>query len=147
MSNTSFGFRHVFLLSAHFSQSQTTSCLGIMSYHQVNNKCNGVKRWHWRWLIYALYISLLHIMFTCFQKQLTTTILESFTNSTGQHQCWSLFLKICGPAGLFQVCFFLSAIIHVNYVLWSFILYILLRFVLPLYMHKTLSTLGNEKEQ
>ena len=43
-----------FLLSAHSSQSHTTSCLGLMSHHRVNNKCNRVNGWGWRWLIYAL---------------------------------------------------------------------------------------------
>ena len=44
MSNTSFRFRHTFLLSACSSQGRTTSCSSLMSYHQVNNKCNKVKR-------------------------------------------------------------------------------------------------------
>ena len=25
----------------------------LMSHHWVHNKCNRVKRWHWRWLIYS----------------------------------------------------------------------------------------------
>ena len=54
MSNTSFCFRHRFLLSAHSSQSHATSCLSLMFHHWVNNKCNRVKGRHWRWLIYAL---------------------------------------------------------------------------------------------
>ena len=53
-----FFFRHMFLLSAWFSQSHTTSCSSLMYNHQVNNKCNRVKGWRWRWLIYALHIFL-----------------------------------------------------------------------------------------
>ena len=26
----------------------------LMSHHWVHNKCNRVKGWHWRWLIYSL---------------------------------------------------------------------------------------------
>ena len=68
LSNTSFWFRHKFLLSAHSSQSHTTSCSSLMSHHRVNNKCNRGQ--HWRWLIYALALRnfLLHNV-TCFQKQ------------------------------------------------------------------------------
>ena len=38
-----FSFWHMFLLSACSCQSQTTSCLSLMSHHQVNNNCNRVK--------------------------------------------------------------------------------------------------------
>ena len=54
MSNTSFRFRHMFLLSFHSSKSHTTSCSSLMSHHQVNNKCNRVMGQGWRWLLYAL---------------------------------------------------------------------------------------------
>ena len=60
MSNTSFHFRHTFLLPARFNQSHATSCSSLMSHLQVNNKCNRVKGRHWRWLIYALRNFLLH---------------------------------------------------------------------------------------
>ena len=54
MSKT-FHFRHTFLLSAHSSQSHMPHhAVGLMSHHWVNNKCNRVKGWHWRWLIFAL---------------------------------------------------------------------------------------------
>ena len=71
LSNTSFCFEPKFLLSAHSSQSHTTSCSSLMSHHWVNNKCNRVKGQHWRWLIYALALRnfLLHNNVTCFQKQ------------------------------------------------------------------------------
>ena len=48
MSNTSFRFRHLFLLSAHSSQSHFISCLTLMTHHQVNNKCNILKGQCWR---------------------------------------------------------------------------------------------------
>ena len=76
MSNTSFYFRHTFLLSACSSQSHTT-CLSLMSHQQVNNKCSRIKRCCRRWLIYALCI------FYYVLSEATTTFLESFTNSTG----------------------------------------------------------------
>ena len=88
MINTSFHFRQTFLLSARSSQSHTTSCSSLMSHHQVNYKCNRVKGQHWRWLIYELSNFLLGNVI-CFQKQPPN--LESFTNSTGKHLCWSLF--------------------------------------------------------
>ena len=59
ISNTSFCFRHTFLLSACSSPSHAKSCLSLMSHHQVNNKCNSVEGRRWRWLIYALRIFLL----------------------------------------------------------------------------------------
>ena len=78
MCNTSFHFKHLFLLPACSSQSHATSCSSLMSYHRVNNKCNRVKGRHWRWLIYALcyflWLNMSHV---------TTTVLEIFTNSTG----------------------------------------------------------------
>ena len=54
MSNTSFHFRHTFLLPTRSSQSNVTSCLCLMSHHRVNNKCNRIKGRRWRWLFYAL---------------------------------------------------------------------------------------------
>ena len=48
-----FYFRHMFLLFACSFQSHTT-CSSLMSYYWANNKCNIIKGWHWRWLIYAL---------------------------------------------------------------------------------------------
>ena len=45
--------RHMFLLAACSSQSHSTYS-GLMSHHQINNKCNRVKGQYWRWLIYAL---------------------------------------------------------------------------------------------
>ena len=46
LSNTSFSFRHTFLLSARSSQSHATSCSSFMSHHWDNNKCNRVKGEH-----------------------------------------------------------------------------------------------------
>ena len=39
-----FSFWHTFLMSACATQSYATSCMSLMSHHQVNNKCNRVKR-------------------------------------------------------------------------------------------------------
>ena len=60
MSNTSFHFRHPLLLSSPSSQSHAISYSSPMSHYQVTNKCNRLNAWHWRWLIFALYIFLLH---------------------------------------------------------------------------------------
>ena len=120
MSDTSVNLRHTFLLSARSSQSHATSCSNLMSYCWVNNKCNRVKRQHWRWLIHALCnFSLCNNMLRV--SEATTTVLESFRNSTGKHLCWSLFLKKLQtsrvhPVGLFYVCFSVNLIIHVNYI-------------------------------
>ena len=74
-SNTLFCFGHTFLLSACSSESHATSCLSPMSHHWDNNKCNRVKAQHWSYVL----------------SESTNTVLESFTNSTGKHLCWSLF--------------------------------------------------------
>ena len=47
MSNTSFLFMHMLLLSACSSQSHATKFSTLMSYHQINNKRNRVKGQHW----------------------------------------------------------------------------------------------------
>ena len=39
------------------------------------------------------YIINYHITISYMFSEATTTALESFTNSTGKHLCWSLFLK------------------------------------------------------
>ena len=91
MNNTSFGSRHKFLLSAHSSQSHTTSCSSLMFLHWVNNKCNRVKGRCWIQLVYALhifyYITMLCVfksnhhcsrMFLKFHRK--TPVLESTTN-------------------------------------------------------------------
>ena len=102
-------FRHTFLLSAHFSPSHVTSCSSLMSDHQVNNKCNNSnnnsKRMGLRFLIYALCNFLLRNMLHIFRR---TTVLESFTNSTGKQLCWSLFfsLKLLSPICLSNSYFF-----------------------------------------
>ena len=92
MSNTSFCFRRKFLLSAHTSQIHATSCLSLISHHQVNNKCNRVKGQHWRWLTSA-YVIFYYIICFVFSEA-TTNVLESITNSTGKHLRWSLFLSL-----------------------------------------------------
>ena len=43
MIDTSFRFRHTFLLSARSSQSHTTSCSSLMSHYWVTSKCDRVK--------------------------------------------------------------------------------------------------------
>ena len=68
MSNTSFRFKHIFLLSAHSSQCHATLCASLMSHHRVNNKCNRVKGQRWRRLIYALRIFLLCNMLRVFRS-------------------------------------------------------------------------------
>ena len=93
MSNTYFRFRHTFLLSVHSSQSHATWCLNLMSHHWINNKCNRVKGWRWRWLIYALCNFYFVIICSVF-PEVTTTVLESFTNSTEKHLCWTLFFSL-----------------------------------------------------
>ena len=88
MSNTSFHSRHRFLLSARSSQSDATLCLSLMSHHWVNNKCNRIKGRHWRWLIYT-YIYIINMVnnnMLCVSEA-TTTVPESFTDSTGKLLC------------------------------------------------------------
>ena len=83
MSNTSFHFRHMFLLSACSSQSHAT-CWSLMSHYEINNKCNRVKKQHWRWLI--MHYIIFCYLITCYMfSEATTIVLESFTNSTGKH--------------------------------------------------------------
>ena len=68
-----------------------------MSHHQVNNKCNRVKRMALKMAYALLDFSLHNNVFLCNNmfSEATTTVLESFANSTGKHLCWSLFfLKI-----------------------------------------------------
>ena len=102
--NTSFHFRHVFLLPAHSSQSRTTLCCSLMSHHRVNNKCNIVRGWHWRYLIYALHSFLLHKNVTCFQKQPPPFLKVSHIPQ--ENTCNGVsFLRSCRPAGLFHVFF------------------------------------------
>ena len=78
MSNTSFHFRHKFLMSACSSQIPAASCLSIMSHHQINNKCNRVKR---TLLKMAKFMScvIFYYFITCYVfSEATTTVLESF---------------------------------------------------------------------
>ena len=155
------------------------------------------------------YCVIIHYVFS----EATNTVLETLTNSTGKHLCWSLFfsLKWFFPQKTFVLHeqdvllpkfsshrltsqtsqkynrsiailrrtlpwifgkwfmktfkktfhFATNISIYMGHrhfkVLWSFTLYILKRFVMslknshyayiPLYMHKSLPTLGNEKEQ
>ena len=42
-AGTYFCLRHRFLLTVPSSQSHATSCLSLLSHHQVNNKCNKCK--------------------------------------------------------------------------------------------------------
>ena len=69
MSNTSFHFRHSFLLSAHSSQSHTTSYLSLMPHDWVNNKCKWSKRLTLKMANYAINNFLLPNSVTSFQKQ------------------------------------------------------------------------------
>ena len=90
-----------------------------MSNHRVNNKCNRVKRQHWRWLIYTLR-NFYYIIICSVFSEATTTVLESFINSTGKHLCWSLFLKklqACRPIS----CLFFSLYSIVHVILLSFV--------------------------
>ena len=80
MNNTSFRFRHTFLLTARSSQSRATSCSIPMSDYRVNSKCNRVKGQRSRWLIYALLNFLLRNM------------LHVFRNN---HRCSWKFPKFC----------------------------------------------------
>ena len=94
MSNTSFHFRHMLLLSAHSSQSHATSCSSLMSHHQVNNTCNRVKGQHWRWLIYALrHFSLRNNMLCVFRSN---------------HHCSWKFHEFHGKTPVLKSLFFLK---------------------------------------
>ena len=90
MSNSSFRFTHTFLLSAGYSQSHATWCSSLMFHHRVNNKCNRVKGWRWRWLIYAQHNFLLHNnMLRVFRSSHHCSWkLHKFHKKT---PCWSLF--------------------------------------------------------
>ena len=111
MINTSFHSRHMFLLSALSSQSHTISCLVLMSHHQVNNKCNRVKEWCWRWVIYALHNFLLgNKMLHVFRSNHHCS--WKFHKFHRKHLCLSVLKKLqtCRPV---LYCFFLYVIIHV----------------------------------
>ena len=62
------------------------------------------------------YIIFYYIIICYLFSETTTTVRESFTNSTGKHLCRSLFLKGRRPADLFHVRISLYPMIHVNYV-------------------------------
>ena len=98
-----------------------------MSY-RINNKCNRVKGWRWRWLMYALN-NFYCVIICCLFSEATTTVLESFTNSIEKHLCWSLFLKklqACRPISglLFSIpdnsCWFRQILSIVWTLLWIF---------------------------
>ena len=80
MSNTSFGFP---------PNHAQISCLIIALTTNTITVTITVKGQHWRLLIYVLHNFLLYnnVVFS----ETTTTVLESFTNSTGRNMCWSLF--------------------------------------------------------
>ena len=102
-----FPFRQTSLLSARSSQSHVTLWSSLMFHHQFNNKCNRVKGRRWRWLIYALPYVIFYYEICYVFSEATTTALESFTNSTGKHLCWSLLskkLQVCRPVS----CLFFS---------------------------------------
>ena len=101
MSNTSFHFRHTFLLSAHFSPSHVISCSSLMSHHQVNNKCNNSnnnsKRMGLRFLIYALCNFLLH-----------NNMLRFFKSN---HHCPQKFHKFHRKTAVLESLFLLKAFV------------------------------------
>ena len=80
MSNTSFHF------PPHHAQ---ISCLIIRLTTNTITATITVQGERWRLLIYVLHNFLLcnNVVFS----ETTTTVLESFTNSTGRNMCWSLF--------------------------------------------------------
>ena len=89
--------------------------LGSLSHHQINNKCNRVKGWCWRWLIYDLCNFLLHNMLRVFRSNhYCSWKFHEFLRKTPVLE--SLFEKSCRPSGLFHICFCLYPIIDVNYV-------------------------------
>ena len=65
-----------------FSQSHATLFSSLMSHHWVNNKCDRVKRWHWKRLIYALRDFLWHNNMLCVFRT-NHHCSWSFTNSSG----------------------------------------------------------------
>ena len=89
--------QYFFLFQAQFATVclfllHVTSCSSLMSHYRANNQCDRVKGWHWRWLIYTPHI--FYYVITCYMfSEATTSVLESFTNSTGKHLHWSLFFK------------------------------------------------------
>ena len=118
MRNTSFRFRHMFLLPAPSSQSHATSCSSLMSQTiNVNNIWNRVKGPHCGWLIYALSNFVLHNMLSVFRSnhhcswgfhelQRKTPVLESLSKKS---------FKSAGP---FHVCFPLYPGLSMN-IAWS----------------------------
>ena len=109
MSNTSFCFWHMFLLSPCSSQSHTT-CFSLMSNNRVNNKYYRVKGQLWRLLIYALHNFLLHNMLHVFRSNHHCS--WKFHKFHRKHLCLSVLKKLqtCRPV---LCCFFLYMIIHV----------------------------------
>ena len=113
--------QYFFSFQAHISAVclfLSKSChilLSLIPHHRVNNKCNRAKGWCWRQLIYVLhdffYVTI-HYMFS----EATTTVLESFTNSTGKQLCRSLFFKNLQACRPISNLFSLYLIIHFNYV-------------------------------
>ena len=97
--------QYFFLFQAQFATVclfllHATSCSSLMSHYRANNQCDRVKGWHWRWLIYTPHI--FYYVITCYLfSEATTSVLESFTNSTGfSFSCIGVsFLKSCRPAG------------------------------------------------
>ena len=102
MSNTSFHFKHMFLLSAFSFQSHATSCSSIMSHYRFNNKRNRVKGQCWRWLIYTLHSFLLHNMLCSFRSnQHCSWKFHKFHRKTPVLE--SLFERIVGYCFFFKM--------------------------------------------
>ena len=62
------------------------------------------------------YIIFYYIIICYLFSEATTTVLKSFTNSTGKHLCWSLFLKKLQACRPISCSFFSIPNDHVNYV-------------------------------
>ena len=61
---------------------------------------------------YVIFYYIICYMFS----EATTTVLESFTNSTGKHLCWSQLFKKLQTCRPISCLFFSIPIVHVNYV-------------------------------
>ena len=57
-----FLFQTHFFAVYSFLTSNFTSWPSLMYHHWFSNKCNRVKRQHWRWLVYAPCNFLLHVI-------------------------------------------------------------------------------------
>ena len=71
----------------------------LVSHRVVNNKCNRVKGWHWRWLIYAQ------------RNFLLCNILHVFRSN---HNCFWKFLKFCRKTPVLSLFFSLKWQNYIN---------------------------------